>query len=96
MKVIVGDATTYELPEDVTVLFFWNPFSGSVLNAVIGQIRASLNRRSRRMRILYVRCREQPDAFAACDWLTPVCALPTWPSPAPTELILYETRGECE
>jgi len=92
VEVLLGDAASHELSESVTVVFLWNPFIGSVLDAVIGQIRASFVRRPRPLRILHLRWSEQPEPFAACEWLSGAGSLPTWPSARPTELNLYQTR----
>lgn len=94
VEVVMGDATSYALPESVTLVFFWNPFIGSVLDAVIEQIHQSLVRKPRPLRILHMRWREQPEPFAGCSWLTRVRSLPTWPSVRPTELVLYQAREE--
>lgn len=91
VEVILGDATVYELPKCVTVAFLWNPFCGAVLDAVMEQIHASLVRKPRHLKVLYMRWEAQPNPFDDCDWLVRVQSLPTWPSPRPTELSLHET-----
>jgi hypothetical protein len=47
------DATTYEVPDDVTLVFLYNPFQGSVLDAVIDRVFDSFDRSPRRLRIVY-------------------------------------------
>jgi SAM-dependent methyltransferase len=53
VEVVTADASGYELPDDTTVLHLANPFQGEVLEAVIERLRASLERRPRRLTLLY-------------------------------------------
>ena len=48
-----ADATEYEVPDDVTVIFFGNPFVGAVFEKVIGKVQESLDRNPRELAILY-------------------------------------------
>lgn len=41
-EIVCADATTFEIPTDAKTLFFCNPFTGSVLSAVLDRIRESL------------------------------------------------------
>jgi hypothetical protein len=52
VRCIVGDATTYELPGDVSHIFFNNPFWGDVLESVLGKIRESLDRSPRSVTLI--------------------------------------------
>ena len=70
VEVFAADAMTWEVPDDVTVAYLFNPFIGGVMKAVQEKLRASLARRPRPMRILYAHADDQPDLFAACSWLT--------------------------
>jgi Histone methylation protein DOT1 len=53
-EIVTGDAVTWELPDDATVLYLNNSFTGEVLDACLGQIGASLKRRPRTVWLLYV------------------------------------------
>lgn len=68
-RIDCADATTYPLPDDVSVVYFFNPFFGAPLDAVLGQIRQSLERRPRPLRVVCY----NPDNFVAsavkCPWL---------------------------
>jgi SAM-dependent methyltransferase len=44
VRILQADATAFELPDDVTVLHFFNAFRGAVLDAVVDRIRESLDR----------------------------------------------------
>jgi SAM-dependent methyltransferase len=51
--VVNVDATTYPIHDADTVFYFYNPFGAEALRAVLSNIRASLLRRPRDVRILY-------------------------------------------
>ena len=53
VEVLCADATTFEVPDDVTVAYFYNPFRGEVFEAVLARLRESLERRPRPLRIVY-------------------------------------------
>lgn len=48
-----SNAVDYTIPDDVTVIFFYNPFRGETLRKVIENIRQSLLRKPRLLRIVY-------------------------------------------
>lgn len=52
IDIITADATQFVLPDEVTVVFFFNPFCGEVLAQVLENIRASLRRQPRPMRLV--------------------------------------------
>jgi len=49
----VADAATFEIPDDVTVIYLYNPFRGDVFAAAVEHIAASLRRAPRRLRVIY-------------------------------------------
>ena len=51
--IVLGDATSFEVPTDVTVVFLYNPFQGTALDATLEQIIASHDRAPRRIVIAY-------------------------------------------
>lgn len=65
IRLLCTDATRYEVPDDVTVVFLGNPFSGPVFAAVLEQIVASVRRNPRRLRLLYFNPVEEPMVLAA-------------------------------
>jgi SAM-dependent methyltransferase len=69
VEVIVADAASWEVADDVTVAFLFNPFVGSVMAAAQARLAASLERRPRPLRVLYAHADDQPDLFAGCGWL---------------------------
>ncbi|MFQ5733588.1 MAG: hypothetical protein ACE5KM_16745 [Planctomycetaceae bacterium] len=91
VEIIQTDATTYELPPDVTVIFLFNPFFGDVLRAVQQQIRKSLEAHPRNLQLVYMNPLVDPDLFEECDWLTRRADLPVglWTA---MRFRLYENR----
>jgi SAM-dependent methyltransferase len=54
VKSVCADALEYAIPEGPTVLFFYNPFKEKLLADVLGNIRRSLERAPREVRVIYV------------------------------------------
>jgi SAM-dependent methyltransferase len=53
VEFVCGDVREYEVPDDVTFVFLYNPFSGEVFDAAMRQVFASYDRRPRALRIVY-------------------------------------------
>jgi hypothetical protein len=49
-----ADVADYRVPDDVTVAYLYNPVVGEVFESVLEQLRHSVERRPRRIRILYI------------------------------------------
>jgi len=47
------DAAEYQVPDDVTVVFLYNPFTGEIFAGFIRQLLASIDRSPRRVRVIY-------------------------------------------
>jgi SAM-dependent methyltransferase len=54
VDIIAADATQYEIPDDVTVIYFANPFAGDALAKVFAAIHASVTRQPRPVRLLCI------------------------------------------
>jgi predicted RNA methylase len=54
VELVVADAQEWEIPDDVTIVFMYNPFGGEILDAFLDNVLASLERRPRQLRLLYV------------------------------------------
>lgn len=54
IEIITGDALEFDVPDDMTYAFMFNPFSEELFSAVLGNIVGSLDRRPRRVTLLYV------------------------------------------
>jgi SAM-dependent methyltransferase len=59
-EVICADAADYTVPDDVTVVFLYNPFGGEVLRSALTRVLESYDRRPRRIRLVYANPREHP------------------------------------
>lgn len=53
VELVCADARTYEVPDDVTVVFLYNPFRGPTFQQVVDRLLASVDRRPRPLRIIY-------------------------------------------
>jgi hypothetical protein len=53
-EVIVADAAEWAVPDDVTVIYMYCPFMGPVFAAAVDRILESLDRRPRRLRLVYL------------------------------------------
>jgi hypothetical protein len=54
IELIQADARTYHVPDDLTVAYFWSPFGSVILQHVLENIRASVKRAPRPVRIIYI------------------------------------------
>jgi SAM-dependent methyltransferase len=73
VDVVTADASTYDLPDDVTIIYFASPFGGGILDAVLDHIRASLVRAPRPVRLVshgYDATNSFESRIRRCDWLT--------------------------
>ena len=59
IELMHADAREWEIPEDATVFFFFNPFEGAVLETVCDNLRRSVAQHPRKITVIYVR----PDKF---------------------------------
>jgi SAM-dependent methyltransferase len=64
VELVTADVVDYEIPDDVTVVFLYNPFQGPILDAAVSHLIASVDRRPRTVRVIY-------RADARHDRLTP-------------------------
>lgn len=53
VEFVAGDAGSYSLPDDVSVIYMFNPFRGKIFQSVLAEIVASLDRAPRRLRVVY-------------------------------------------
>ncbi len=70
VEIVNTNACEYELPSNVSVIFLWNSFVGSVLEGVARQIHQSLRLAPRRLTLVYALPQGEADIFADRDWLT--------------------------
>jgi len=48
-----GDATTFQVPDDITCAYLFNPFRGQVFESVLSNLRASVDRSDRSLELCY-------------------------------------------
>ncbi len=65
IELVCVAAQEYEVPDDVTVVYFYNPFRGPVFADVVKNLVASLARRPRTARIIYLNPVEEAKLLAA-------------------------------
>lgn len=75
-ELVTGDAVAYEVPDDVSVICMFNPFTRNVLRSALERVRESLSRRPRPLRIAYMNPTEDEDLLAGCGWLERRAELP--------------------
>ena len=53
VQIVTGDAAAYRIPDDVSVIYLYNPFRGPTFSRAVDNVVASLERHPRRLRIVY-------------------------------------------
>ena len=53
IDIVEADATRFAVPDDVTCVVIYNPFCGEALEAALRLVLDSMDRRERRMRLVY-------------------------------------------
>ena len=53
VEIVVADVTEYEVPDDMTIGYLYNPFTYETLDRVLQEIVHSIDRRPRRVRLIY-------------------------------------------
>jgi SAM-dependent methyltransferase len=64
VEIVVCDAAAFEIPDDLSIAYFFDPFRGEILDAVLRNIIASIDRHPRRVRLIYVHPREAAQVLA--------------------------------
>ncbi len=75
VKIINLDARLYEVPPDVTVMYFYNPFGPAIMQAVCQNVRESLIRNPRELRIVCYRPHVFDVSIAGSGWVAKVAEL---------------------
>lgn len=74
VELVAADVVDYDVPDDVTVIFFNNPVVGDLFTVAVEKILASVDRRPRRMRFIYGNPVEH-EALMRTRRFRPVCEL---------------------
>jgi SAM-dependent methyltransferase len=54
VEVVVSDVRQFQVPDDLTIAYFFRPFGDETLEAVLGAIVESIDRKPRRVRLIYL------------------------------------------
>jgi hypothetical protein len=54
IRLVTCDALDYEIPDDLTIAYFYNPFCGPIFQDVVDRLVASVVRTPRRLRLIYL------------------------------------------
>jgi SAM-dependent methyltransferase len=65
IELVNADVLEYELPPDVTVVFLFNPFNGSVFAGALANVLRSLDEHPRPLRLIYVNPVEEAQVVAS-------------------------------
>jgi SAM-dependent methyltransferase len=52
IELVTADVLAYRIPDDVSVVYMFNPFTGNIFDAVIRQLVDSVERRPRNLRLI--------------------------------------------
>lgn len=72
IRFVESDATAYKLPPDSTKVFFFNPFSGAILEKALDNIRESVVASPRTLTIVFVNHGEVQSIIDQRPWIVPV------------------------
>ncbi len=95
IEVVIADALEYDVPDDVTYVFFNNPFEGEIFAGVVDKLLESLRRRPRLLHIIYYSPSQEETLFRAGARLVKV-ADGSWPyrvKPGSPTVRRYELDG---
>ena len=54
VEVVRADVLDFEVPDDATIVYFFDPFHADIFSAVVEKLKASLRRRPRQLTIIYM------------------------------------------
>jgi hypothetical protein len=89
VEILQMNAAAFAVPPDATVLYFFNPFGGLVLERVVANIHRSFMRHPRRVHIVYVFDDNFAPLVRGQSWIAPVRRFRFYPH---LEGGIYETR----
>ncbi|MBI4526171.1 MAG: class I SAM-dependent methyltransferase [Deltaproteobacteria bacterium] len=90
IEIITADASTYRVPDDVTVVFL--NIGGRILAAVLERLNESMAKSPRKITILFKYPRWVDNLLGQCDWLTVRREIPCY-SEFGERFLVYETTA---
>jgi SAM-dependent methyltransferase len=91
ISVVTADASTYPIPDEVTIIYFYNPFLGETLSRVLVNIRNSLLSSPRNLTIVYRNVTQAADVLSGADWLSKRMEFPSLKGPG-YDYVVYQAR----
>lgn len=88
-----ADAAAWPIPEEVSIVFLFNPFYGETFRKVLANLRQSWDAQLRPLTVIYLQPVQHPDLLASEDWLDCVNEVDTWPR-HDLRLRIYEAVGK--
>lgn len=76
ITVVTGDAAGFRVPDDVTVVFFYNPFTGPVLCGALDELHRSAADAAREITVVFKNPIHLRPFLAARPWLQPRAEFP--------------------
>jgi hypothetical protein len=64
VELVNTDIGSFDIPDDVSIVFLYNPFTGEILRNFIDRLLDSVNRFPRRVRVLYVNPEDEASLLA--------------------------------
>jgi hypothetical protein len=64
VEIMVCDATQFQVPDDLTIAYLFDPFRGETFDVVLRHIIESIDRQPRRVRLIYVNPTQAPQVVA--------------------------------
>jgi SAM-dependent methyltransferase len=92
IEILQADAASFEVPDDITVAYFYSPFTGETLRGALDQLHASWRRRPRQLRILFKDPADFEREVAGHGWLERVRSWGDDASHARRRYVLYRSR----
>jgi len=72
IELIQCNAIDFNVPSDVNIIFFYNPFRGSILESVVKNIHSSYKANPRKLYIIYLNNYHFDEIITHQDWLTKI------------------------
>ena len=69
VTVVQSDARDFQVPDNATVVYFYNPFRGETLRKVIANVAESYQRRPRPLQLLVCNCADLIELTGSASWL---------------------------
>lgn len=54
VRLVTSDVLDYEIPDDLTIAYLYNPFTDAIFQTVVDRLVESVQRRPRRLRLIYL------------------------------------------